>query len=108
MIPEFNGLGISLAANGVINSVEPNSPAERAGLKKDNKIVEVNGIDVRNLTNKEIAKAIKENEKNLQIGVVKMAPKIEQRPAVSTADLRPAETDELKASRTDLAIRNKF
>ncbi len=104
LIPEFSGLGISLAANGVINSVEPNSPAEKAGLKKDNKIVEVNGIDVKNLSNKEIAKAIKENEKNLQIGVVKMAPKIEPSTAASINDLRPAnETDEIKASRTDLS-----
>jgi C-terminal processing protease CtpA/Prc len=96
LIPEFNGLGISLAANGVISAVEPNSPADRAGLKKDNKIVEVNGVDVKNKSNKEIAKVIKENEKNLQVGVVKMAPKIEQ-PTTSTA------ADELKASRTDLS-----
>lgn len=40
-----------------------------AGLKKDDRIVEVNGIDVRERTNKEIARIIKEHEHNLIIGV---------------------------------------
>lgn len=106
LIPGFSGLGIGLTANAVISSVDANSPSELAGLKKDSKIVEVNGVVVRDLSNKEIAKLIKENENNLQIGVVKMAPKIEPRPAVSTTDLsRPVATgaEDLKASRTDLS-----
>lgn len=95
LIPEFNGLGIGLASGGVINSIEANSPAQFAGLAKDSKIVEVNGIDVRNKSNKEIAKAIKENEKNLVIGVVKVEPKVE--PSSLT------KVDDKSASRTDLA-----
>lgn len=100
LIPEFNGLGISLASNGVINAVEPNSPADRAGLKKDSKIVEVNGVDMKNKTFKEIAKAIKENEKNLQIGVVKMAPKFEVSPAILDIIAKPTD---IKSSNADLS-----
>ena len=62
-------LGIGLAQNGVISSVESNSPADAAGLKKDQQIVEVSGENMRGKSNKEIAKIIKENEKNLVIGV---------------------------------------
>jgi hypothetical protein len=40
-------------------------------LRKDDRIVEVNGIDVRDKSNREIAKIIKENENNLVIGVLK-------------------------------------
>lgn len=70
LLPTFKGLGISLTPNGIISAIEPNSPSDRAGLRKDNRIVEVNGIDVRDRSNKEIAKIIKENEANLVIGVL--------------------------------------
>lgn len=70
LIPGFKGLGISLTPSGIISFIEPNSPAERAGLRKDHKIVDVNGVDVREKSNKEIASLIKENEGNLIIGVV--------------------------------------
>ena len=59
-----------MSSNAVINSVDPHSPAEKAGLKKDHKIVEVNGLNVRDKSYKEIATLIKENEQNLVIGVV--------------------------------------
>jgi len=71
LIPTFKGLGISLTPNGIISAIEPNSPSDRAGLRKDNRIVEVNRIDVRDRSNKDIAKIIKEYESNLEIGVLK-------------------------------------
>ena len=70
LIPGYKGLGISLTPNGTINSIDANSPSDKAGLRKDQRIVEVNGVDVRDKSNKEIAKHIKENEANLVIGVV--------------------------------------
>jgi len=73
-VPGFKGLGISLNTSAMISAVDAGSPAEKAGLKKDMKIVEVNGKNVQSKTYKEIAKAIKENEKNLSIGVIDMAP----------------------------------
>lgn len=70
LIPGFKGLGISLAPSGIISAIEPNSPSDRAGLRKDHRIVEVNGANVRDKSNKEIASFIKENEANLTIGVI--------------------------------------
>ncbi|CAF0708112.1 unnamed protein product, partial [Brachionus calyciflorus] len=67
--PNYKGLGISLAPNGVISSIEPKSPSGKAGLRKDQKIVEVDGIDVRDKSNTEIAKIIKSKE-SLVIGVI--------------------------------------
>jgi C-terminal processing protease CtpA/Prc len=60
-----------LSPNGVISSIEHDSPSEIAGLKKDYRIVEVNGIDVSNMSNREIARLIRENEANLTLGIVK-------------------------------------
>ena len=56
--------------NTFINDVAAKSPAERAGLKKGQRIVEINGIDVRDKTSKEIAKFIKKHQKDLVIGVL--------------------------------------
>lgn len=69
-MPGFKGLGISLTPNGVISAIEPNSPSDRAGLRIGDRIVEVNGVDVRDKSNREIAKIIKENENDLVIGVL--------------------------------------
>ncbi len=71
LLPGFKGLGISLTPNGIINAIEPNSPSDLAGLKKDYRIILVNNVDVRDKSNKEIARLIKENEANLVLGILK-------------------------------------
>jgi len=85
-VPGFKGLGISLNTSAIISSIDAGSPADRAGLRKDMKIVEVNGKNVQSKTYKEIAKAIKENEKNLTIGVIDMAPHREHVEQVGSVD----------------------
>lgn len=69
LLPSYKGIGLHLNYDGVINYIEPSSPAELAGLRKDQKIVEVNDISVRGKTNREIAFIIKENMNDLVIGV---------------------------------------
>jgi predicted metalloprotease with PDZ domain len=69
LIPNYDGIGLHLASDGIISYIEPNSPAKLAGLLKDQVIVEVNGQNVRGLKNKEIATLIKANTDNLIIGV---------------------------------------
>lgn len=71
LIPGYKGLGISLTPNGIINAIEPNSPSDKAGLKKDYRIVEVNSVDVKDKSNKEIAALIRQHENDLVIGVLK-------------------------------------
>lgn len=69
LIPAYKGIGLHLNYNGIINYIEPLSPAEAAGLIKDQTIVEVNGVNVRGKNNREIAKIIKDHQDNLIIGV---------------------------------------
>ena len=68
-MPNFNGLGFSMNNKNVIETVVENSPAEIAYLKKDDKIVEINGIDINNKSMKEITKLIRKHETNLILGV---------------------------------------
>ena len=47
----FEGLGFNLyqeksRSGHFIGRIEPGSPAKKAGLKEDDKIVEVNGVDI--------------------------------------------------------------
>jgi membrane-associated protease RseP (regulator of RpoE activity) len=70
LLPGQKGIGLGLAPNGIINSIEPNSAADRAGLRKGLKIVQVNGVDVSQNTYQEIGKLIKKNEKDLVIGAI--------------------------------------
>lgn len=67
--PDYKGLGISLTPSGVISFIEPNSPSFKAGLKKDQRFVEIDGLNVRNKTNQEISKLI-QGKDNLVIGVI--------------------------------------
>jgi predicted metalloprotease with PDZ domain len=69
LLPTYKGIGLHLNYDGVINYIEPSSPAELAGLHKDQKIVEINDINVRGKTNREIASIIRENMNDLIIGV---------------------------------------
>jgi membrane-associated protease RseP (regulator of RpoE activity) len=69
LIPTYQGIGLHLNYSGVINYIEPGSPAQIAGLNKNQRIVEVNNINVRGKTNREIAEIIKENIKNLTVAV---------------------------------------
>ncbi|RNA30761.1 Na(+) H(+) exchange regulatory cofactor NHE-RF3 [Brachionus plicatilis] len=55
-------LGIKLGLNGIISSIDSDSPAYRAGLKENQRLVEVNGVDFRGKTNKEIANFIKDKK----------------------------------------------
>jgi hypothetical protein len=98
LIPGYKGLGISLTPNGVINAIEPNSPSDKAGLRKDYRIVEVNSIDVRDKSNKEIAKLIKEHENKLVIGVYKTPQDQARDQAPTVIAERPQATDVLIGS----------
>lgn len=69
--PNYKGFGINLTPSGVISSVEANSPSQKAGLKKDQRFVEIDGVNVRNKTNQDISKLIQGKDK-LVIGVINL------------------------------------
>ena len=61
---EYSGIGATITSPGPNELVEvaqvfPNSPAERAGVKKGDKIKTVNGQDMSGLTSEEVANKIK-------------------------------------------------
>lgn len=62
-------LGIKLGLNGMIDLVVPNSLADKAGMKKNQRIVEINGIDYTDKTNEEIFNFIKD-KKEIYFGIV--------------------------------------
>jgi hypothetical protein len=74
LLQSYKGIGLHLNYDGVINHIETSSPADLGGLHKGQRIVEVNGINVRGKSNREIAAIIKENINDLVIGVENEKP----------------------------------
>ena len=74
----YDGLGILLAtdaetrSNHFIRDVEPGSPGHHAGLRKNDRIVNINGIHVENVDFSQVLLLIKQglDNDNLQISVV--------------------------------------
>lgn len=63
---EYSGIGITIVADDdavKIVSIFDNSPAQKAGLKSGDEIIEVNDKDVRNKTTKQISEIIKKGNK---------------------------------------------
>lgn len=57
--PDFEGFGFNLFAGKVkpgqfIGKVDPNSPAEEAGLRPGDRIIEVNGSNIGNENHKQV------------------------------------------------------
>ncbi|NWU79765.1 NHRF2 protein, partial [Onychorhynchus coronatus] len=70
-----NGYGFNLHSEKsrpgqFIRSVDPNSPASRAGLRPQDRLVEVNGINVEGLRHSEVVSHIKSRENEARLLVV--------------------------------------
>ncbi len=73
--PTFQGYGFNLhaekgKAGHFIGEVDANSPAECAGLKKGDKIVEVNGYSVREASHADTVGKVKQHADNVKMLVV--------------------------------------
>jgi C-terminal processing protease CtpA/Prc len=74
----YDGLGIAIAANSesslnhFIREVELGSPGYRAGLRKNDRIISVNGINVENVDFTNVLILIKQglDNDNLQLSVI--------------------------------------
>ena len=72
---DYEGFGFNLyqeksKPGQFIGRIEPGSPAERAGLVEDDKIVEVNGVNVAKENHKEVVARIKEKSSETTLLVV--------------------------------------
>lgn len=74
----YDGLGMSICAdsdtrtNHIIREVEKGSPAERAGLRQNDRIISVNGVNVENIDFGDVLMLVREglNNDNLQVSVI--------------------------------------
>lgn len=74
----YNGVGMSISAdldtrtNHIIREVEKGSPAERAGLRQNDRIISVNGFNVENIDFGDVLTRVREglDNDNLQITVI--------------------------------------
>ncbi len=74
----YDGLGILISAdsetrlNHFIREVEPGSPGHRAGLRRNDRIISINNINVENIEFNNVLILIKEglDNNNLQITVI--------------------------------------
>lgn len=62
--PDFDGYGFNLHSEKIkpgqyIGKVDANSPAEEAGLREGDQIIEVNGVNIGNETHKQVVQRIK-------------------------------------------------
>jgi membrane-associated protease RseP (regulator of RpoE activity) len=104
LIPGVKSLGISLFNGGKISNIDPSSASDRAGLRAGDKIVEVNGIDVRDKSNKEIAKIIKENEQNLIIGVISADVQQQQQASPRPSSVGPSSAGPVNQASSSSAL----
>ena len=73
--PDFNGYGFNLHAEKerggqYIGKIDDNSPAQDGGLKERDRIIEVNGVNVEDLTHREVIAKIKEGGDETKLLVV--------------------------------------
>lgn len=73
---DFNvsGSGVSVRMNVLnkkilINNVYDNTPGAKAGLKRDDEIIEINGLDVKEYSFMEVKKLLRENGKTIEIAI---------------------------------------
>ncbi|CAG9796016.1 unnamed protein product [Diatraea saccharalis] len=77
--PDFDGYGFNLHAEKgkpgqYIGKVDEGSPAETAGLKRGDRILEVNGHSIAGETHKQVVARIKERPDDAELLVVAPAP----------------------------------
>lgn len=78
-MPDFDGYGFNLHAEKgkpgqYIGKVDDGSPAEHAGLKRGDRILEVNGNSIAGETHKQVVARIKERPDDAELLVVATAP----------------------------------
>ena len=74
---EYQGVGIEITGELIINDVFDNSPAKAAGLQKGDKLVKVNGVSLEGKTSSEAATLIKGSKNDVSITVLRNGKELE-------------------------------
>jgi carboxyl-terminal processing protease len=93
---EYSGIGASITSPGPNDLVEvaqvfPNSPAEKAGVKKGDKIKQVNGEDMLGRTSEEVANKIKGPEGTI-VNIIMIRKSVETPFAITRGKVTPPRT----------------
>ena len=67
----YTGIGISLSSDSIIREVFTDSPAEKAGLQENDKIVAVNDVRVSEIGSNGISKKIKESGDKVKLTILR-------------------------------------
>ncbi|XP_017961453.1 Na(+)/H(+) exchange regulatory cofactor NHE-RF1 isoform X1 [Drosophila navojoa] len=88
--PDFDGYGFNLHSEKVkpgqfIGKVDENSPAEAAGLKEGDRILEVNGVSIGSETHKQVVARIKAIANEVRLLLIDVDGKANEMPAKSAS-----------------------
>ncbi len=72
----YEGLGVSLNGENIILEVFENSPADKAGIKINDKVISVNGTDVTSESSSKTAKMIQDTKGDINLGILRDNEKI--------------------------------
>ena len=67
----YKGIGVSISEDNTISDVFEDSPAASAGLKEGDKIIEVNGKDVKDKKSTEVIEIINEDQNNIKLKILR-------------------------------------
>ena len=68
---KYNGIGISISPDGVIQEVFDDTPAKKAGLQKDDKLIGINGENVEGKEISEVTSKIKSTKGDITLNIVR-------------------------------------
>ncbi|XP_078662646.1 uncharacterized protein LOC144906335 isoform X4 [Branchiostoma floridae x Branchiostoma belcheri] len=99
-----------------MESIDPNSVAERAGLKKGDFLLQINGEDVRRFTHAQVVELIRDSRDVVVMTVVTVDPELraalqrqkEAQKRISIAVSSPRDEDEIVDLRRDDSIAKEF
>lgn len=103
-MPDFDGYGFNLHAEKgkpgqYIGKVDDGSPAERAGLKRGDRILEVNGNSIAGETHKQVVARIKERPDDAELLVLATAPG--ETPGLESPPLSRSSTTDTNNTKTE-------
>lgn len=98
--PKFDGYGFNLHAEKskpgqYIGKVDEGSPAEAAGLRQGDRILEVNGVDISNENHKQVVERIKQNADETKLLVLSPESNSETTKAPIEQSQKTTETEEV-------------
>jgi carboxyl-terminal processing protease len=69
LVGEYTGIGVAITSSAIVSDVFDDSPAEKAGIQKDDQIIAINDDSVTDKTSSDISSLIKNGDDKVKITV---------------------------------------